>query len=480
MSTAKRIVKNTSVLFIATIIGYILGFFTTVYTAQYLGAEGFGVVSLALSLTAIFGIIIDLGLNTLTVREVARNKSLADKYISNTLLMKIILAILTFGLIILTTKIIGYSQQVNYVIYIITFSIIFGALTGVFNAVFQSYEKLEYQSIGTILNAVLMLVGVLIAVHLHLNILAFAFIYFISTMVVLAYSGIIYSWKFVLPKINIDWSFWSPTIKESLPFAMTGIFTMIYYWIDSVILSVMVGNEVVGWYNAAYRLVFIFASLYSVYMVSIFPVLSGFYKTSKKSIKIAYERSFKYMLIVNLPIAIFITFLADKIILLIYGTGYIPSVIALQVLIWAVIFMFINTLSLNLLGSVNRQVVVAKIAASGAILNIILNLLLIPEFSYIGSSVATVATELLILPIFLYVLRKTEYIEIASLIKDVFKILICNIVLVIAIILLNQLNYGLVVLVSVILYLVMIYITKILDSDDISLIKSIFKRKQIK
>ena len=477
MSTAKRVVKNTSVLFIATIIGYILGFFVFAYTSRYLGAEGFGVISIALSLAAIFGIMIDLGLNTLTVREVARNKDLVDKYISNTLLMKIILSILTFGLIILSTKIIGYSEQVSYVIYIIAFSTIFAAFTGIFNAIFQAYEKLEYQSIGTVLNAVLMFIGVLIVIYLNLNIFAIAFVYFISGLIILIYDILVYSWKFVLPKIDIDWSFWSPTIKDSLPFAITGIFTMIYYWIDSVILSVMVGNEIVGWYNAAYRIIAIFASLYSVYMVSIFPVLSGFYETSRDSIKIAYERSFKYMLILNIPIAIFITFLADKIIFIICGPGYVPSVIALQILIWSVIFMFINTLSLNLLGSVNMQVVVTKIAAFGAVFNIILNIVLISEFSYIGSAVATVLTELVMLPVFFHVLRKTEYIDIAPLMKDAFKIVICNIVLVMAIILLNQFNYGLVVLIGVILYLVMIYITKTVDSDDILLIKSIFKRK---
>ena len=477
MNTAKRVVKNTSVLFIATIIGYILGFFVFAYTSRYLGAEGFGVISIALSLAAIFGIMIDLGLNTLTVREVARNKDLVDKYISNTLLMKIILSILTFGLIILSTKIIGYSEQVSYVIYIIAFSTIFAAFTGIFNAIFQAYEKLEYQSIGTVLNAVLMFIGVLIVIYLNLNIFAIAFVYFISGLIILIYDILVYSWKFVLPKIDIDWSFWSPTIKDSLPFAITGIFTMIYYWIDSVILSVMVGNEIVGWYNAAYRIIAIFASLYSVYMVSIFPVLSGFYETSRDSIKIAYERSFKYMLILNIPIAIFITFLADKIIFIICGPGYVPSVIALQILIWSVIFMFINTLSLNLLGSVNMQVVVTKIAAFGAVFNIILNIVLISEFSYIGSAVATVLTELVMLPVFFHVLRKTEYIDIAPLMKDAFKIVICNIVLVMAIILLNQFNYGLVVLIGVILYLVMIYITKTVDSDDILLIKSIFKRK---
>ena len=477
MSTIQRIAKNTTVLFIATVIGYILGFFTTLYTARYLGAEGFGIISLALSLTSIFGVLTDLGLNNLIVREVARDKSLTNKYVSNTLSIKILFSFLTFVLLILTTELMGYTWKVNIIIYLIALNVIFVAFSAIFNAIFQSYEKMEYQAVGNILNAVLMFAGVLIVIHFNFDILAFGFVYFISGLVFLVFNILIYSWKFALPKMDIDWSFWRPTIKESLPFAVTGIFTMIYFWIDSVILSLMMGNEVVGWYNASYRLILIFAALYSVYMISIFPVLSGLYKTSQKSIKIAYERSFKYMLVVNVPIVIFITFLANKIILCIYGAGYIPSIIALQVLIWAIIFMFINTLSLNLLGSVNKQVIVAKIVAFGSIFNIVLNVILIPYFSYIGSSAATVATELVMLPIFLYVLKKENYVDISSLIKDVLKIIICSIIFIITIILLNQFNLWLSIIISLIVYLTMIFITKTLNAKDISLIRSLFERK---
>jgi O-antigen/teichoic acid export membrane protein len=276
----------------------------------------------------------------------------------------------------------------------------------------------------------------------------------------------------------IDLSFWKPTIILALPFGITGIFTMIYFWIDSVILSIMVGNEVVGWYNAAYRLIFIFISLYSVYMVSIFPIMSRFYKTSKKSIKLVYERSFKFLLIISLPLAVFTTLMADKIILIIYGTGYIPSIIALQILIWSIVFMFVNNLSLNLLGSVNRPLVVAKIIASGAIINIILNILLIPKFSYIGSSAATVITELVMIPIFIHILLRTGYAETNAFIKDLPKILLCNVVMAVIIIYIKNFNILLTILIAFLVYVLMIYLTKTLDSEDFMLLKNLFKRNK--
>ena len=132
MSTANRIAKNTTILLIATFVSYLFGFFTTLFTARYLGAEGFGVISLALALTAIFGIFTDLGLGTLTVREVARNKTLTSKYVINTGLIKLVLSSLTFVLLVITTKIISYSSQENFVIYLIGIYMIFGSLSGIF------------------------------------------------------------------------------------------------------------------------------------------------------------------------------------------------------------------------------------------------------------------------------------------------------------------------------------------------------------
>jgi len=77
MNTVQRIAKNAGVLITTKVISKVFTFFYVMYTARYLGAEGFGILSFAIAFTAIFGIFTDLGLHQLTVREVARDKSLA-------------------------------------------------------------------------------------------------------------------------------------------------------------------------------------------------------------------------------------------------------------------------------------------------------------------------------------------------------------------------------------------------------------------
>ncbi|MGB9978577.1 flippase [Methanobacterium sp.] len=476
MSTARTIAKNTAVLFAATIISYILVFFVNIYIAQYLGAEGFGILSLAIALTGIFTIFTDLGLNVLITREVARDKTSTNKYLFNTSIIKIFLAFLTFGLIFATVNIIGYTEEISYVIYIMTLSVIFTAFTNVFNSIFQAYEKMEYMSIGNILNSAVLFTGVIIGTTYKLDIFFFVTIYLVASLFVLAYSLIAYLWKFPKPKIHVDLSFWKLTLKEALPFGVTNIFGSIYYWIDSVMLSKMVGNEVVGWYNAAYRLMFVFLAIYTVYLSAIFPAMSKFYKTSEEYLKFSYERSYKYLLIISTPIAVGITLLADKIILLIYGTGYIPSIFALQILIWTIPLLFINGLSGYVLGAINRQMVLTKITFIGAVLNIILNLLLIPKFSFIGSSFATVVTELSLSPLLFYVLFKSNYADKKSLTKDLPNIMASNVVMAILIVILRDINLFLLILIAAIVYFAAVYLFKALDEIDISLIKHLLNR----
>ena len=171
MSILKRIAKNVSVLFASQIISYVLVFFGTMYTARYLGAGVYGILSTGAAITSVFAIVGDLGLGTLTIREVARDKSLTNKYVVNTTFMKVILCIIMLVLIVLTTKIINYSPEVTDIIYILTISIVFNTFSGVFGSIFQAYEKMEYGSIIGILCSVLTFIGFIFAIYFNLSVL---------------------------------------------------------------------------------------------------------------------------------------------------------------------------------------------------------------------------------------------------------------------------------------------------------------------
>lgn len=478
MNHIQKIIQNTSFLLISNIFSYIIGFLTITYTAIYFGAENFGILSLALAFTGLFGVLMDLGLNSWMIREIAKDKSITNKYYSNIAVLKIIFSILTFFLIVLVVSIIGYSQTVANTIYLITLSMIFNSFYGTFNSVFTAYEKMLHPSISIILNSILLFLGILITMYYQSGIIFFATWYIISSLIVLVYSVISYSYKFHLPKFEIDTGFWKSTIKEAWPFGVTTMLISIYYWIDSLILSIMVGNEAVGWYNAAYRLISVLLFIPIVFNTAIFPVMSKFYGTSSDYLKISFEKYFKYITIIAIPMGVGITILANKIISLVFGLAYVNSIIALQILVWSAVFVFMSGAFARLLEVSNKQLVLTKISAILVIINISLNVVLIPTFSYVGASIVTVITELLSFLLCVIVVSNIHYRLSKQELVSVIKIGAASVIMGIFIISLEYVNLILLIVLAVIVYLITLYIFKVFDDNDIKIFRKIIDRTE--
>ncbi len=476
MKAIHTIAKNTTYLLISTLINYSIGFFTLILTARYLGVEGFGILSLAFAITSIFGIFIDFGLGTLTVREVARDKSLSNKYLTNVVAIKLLLSLLIFFLIASVTTLIGYPQNEVNVIYLITISMIIGTFNGTFTSIFIAHEKVEYQSFSTLINGILIFIGVLIVIHLKLDIISFASIYIICNTAALLYCIIIYAWKFFWPKFEINLNFWKALLKESWPFAITNVFATIYYYIDSVLLSILVNTEVVGWYNAAYRLILVLLFIPVILNTVLFPIMSKRYIESKDSLNLIYQKYFKYMMVIAIPIGIGTTVLANKIIILIYGTNYANSVIALQILVWSSVIIFMTSAFSRLLEASNNQLVLTKIAALCAVLNVILNIIFIPKFSYIAASIITVITELFALILCFITVSSIGYNLSHNILNNFIKIILTSILLGIILIVLKDINLIFSVIIAILIYFAVLYAVGVFQDDDIKLFKQIIGR----
>ncbi|MEI7826510.1 MAG: flippase [Euryarchaeota archaeon] len=476
MDTAKTVGKNIVVLFVSQIVSMGIGFFYLIFSARYLGPELFGLLTFALAFTGIFGLLLDLGLNNLAIRDVARDKSRANEYLSNITFIKLIMGVLTFGLVAVVAHSLGYSGETLVVVYLLTLSTIFVALTASFYAVFQSFERMEYQSVGAILSGLLLLTGAVILIARSAGVVAFAAIYLISNALVFCYSFFISKRKFHLFEAKVNLDFWRPAIRQALPFGLSGFFTTIYFWIDSLMLSLIQGNQAVGWYNAGYRLVFSLLFIPTIFSAAVFPAMSRFHLSSQDSLKLMWKEFIRFMLILGIPIAVGTTLLAGKVVPLIFGEGYAPSVAVVQLLIWSLVFIFVNATFVRLFESTNKQIVVTKITGLMVIVNVAINLVLIPRYSYVGASVAILITEFIVLVVLfflaerdLYLLKKTELANI------VLKIICASVVMGLFVAYLNTLNLFLLIVLASLLYFGTLYVVKGIDKEDIMLIKSILQ-----
>jgi O-antigen/teichoic acid export membrane protein len=479
MSAVQRIARNTTLLLLSNVASFVLGFFFTMYVARHLAAEGFGVLSLATALTAIVGVFADFGLQMLMTRDIARDRSLAQKYLGNIAIIKILLSIITFGLIALTVKLMGYPFDTVRVVYFIGLSVVFNALGLMFYGVFRAYERMEFEALGLVLNGALTLAGAFYGISHGFSVVGFALIYLIASLITLGYSFVISIWRFAVPKIEVDLQFWKEALKQAWPFGLGLLLASVYAWIGAVMLSRMKGDEAVGLYTAAYRLVYMLQFIPLAYFSAVFPSMSRFHVTSKEFLRFTYERSFKYMLMIGIPIGVGTTVLGGKLILLIFGGEYYQSIILLQILGWSVAFLFVNGVFGSLFQSINRQMVALAIIAATTGLNVVLNIILIPRYGTTGASVALLAAAFSGFVISFVWSSRTGYgIPIKSLFNILAKVSFASAVMFVFIFYLAGFYILALVPLAALLYFIVLLIIRGIDEEDLSLLRSVFVRRK--
>ena len=473
MNQVKSIFKNTSWLTIAQVITSICAFLWTIIIARYLGVSDYGIVSFAISFTSLVGIVMDLGMSTYITREIAKNRNSVNKYFNNIFIFKLILAIILFFISGLILYLLGYPQWTILITLLFTIELIFMSMTVFLNGVFQAFEEVKYQAIGSILNSSLLLIGILITLGFDLGVVSIALSYTLSYFIYFSYILLKYIQTFSFPKFEIDVKFIKRVLIESIPFGLTNFFYTIYFSIDIVMLSYISGDYATGLYKSAYNIITVFTTFFVVYQAVIFPVMSKFFKESQNLIKISYELSIKYLLLIIIPISAIIFFYARPIVDLIYSNQYSLASTPVQILIWTVLFLFINGAASVLLNAINQEKTVTKIYIIAALFNVCLNLILIPVYSYDGAAIATVISEILITILTLYFISKTNYKPDLSLLKSVIKLVICGIILII--ILYNiKVSLYLAIPIGLAVYLLSLFLTKSIDEQDKYIIKELF------
>jgi len=397
-----------------------LTFLLMIYLARSLGSLGFGKLTFAISFTSLFIILSDLGIATLAVREVARDKEGGPEYIGKTATLKFFLSIFTFLIIIISLRIMNVPPDTRIVAYLIGACIIFENMGGFFGTVFQAYEDMKYITINEIIEKVFLLSMSFIMLRQGFSLISIAFLYFFSGIIFfLLNMGFVY-WKFLRPRYQIDTRFWRKILKEALPLVIVALISMVYYHLDIVMLGKMKGEEVAGWYGVSYHLFFALATIPGAFLSAVFPVMSRFFKESNELLRETYQKSFKLIVGAGIPVSVGSFLLSEKIILFFFGPQYQNSILALKILSFLIVFSYINGLAGYFLTSIDRQALTAKILAFTVGINILLNIILIPRYSYIGAASATAVSEILFFFLFfLSVRRQFASISLIEIIKSV-------------------------------------------------------------
>ena len=472
MSKIQTIFKNMSWLLVSQIIASICGFVWTVLMARYLGVNNYGILGFAVSITGILGVIDDLGINFYVIRQISTDNKTAPKYLGNSLLLKIIFAAIKFILTFIILILLKTEEFTIFITILFSLEMTIKAYINSLNGAFQAFENTKFQGIGITLMNTTTLLFILISIYADLGLLGVSISYIIANLITFIYSYYVLNKYITKPKFKFDWNFCKKITLYSLPFAISGMLYIIYYSIDMVMISKLVGDYANGIYNATYKLIAVLNLFYSVYTAVIFPVMSKFYKNDKKLLVTSFEKSVKYLMLVMIPLAIGTMFYSLNIIQLIYGNQYDAAASVLSILIWTVCLLFFSGAANTLLNASHKETTVTKIYAIAAVFNIALNFVMIPYFSYNGAAITTVLSDVLIVALQTYVIYRIGHRPNKKLYFDLIKIIIGSAVLGIALYFLN-LNMWIAIPVGIVIYFAVVYLLRVFDKDDKYVIKEI-------
>lgn len=474
MQPIKSIAKNLSILSFAHILNKILSFFFIVYVARILGPKNFGIFAFASAFTAIFSIISNFGMDTIIKRDVSANRSKAQRYFSNYLSMKLLLSFLSLFILINIASIINYESLKFWIIIIMGLLIIPNSFDNTLVGLFQAHEEMKYQALSLICENILKILIGIVLLYLGYGLLGLIiaiaigvlFRFFIDLNFVLK--------RYVQIKLQIDRTFWKYIFRQSIPLVIASAFTLIYVRIDVVMLSFFKGDEIVGYYSLAYRLLEPFLIIPTIVLTASFPVLSRLYVSSKISFEKLTHKLLDFLLLLSIPIATIITIFAKEIMLLLYGEAFINSAIALQILIWSIVLIFSSQVFVNRIIVIKKQKLIALMSGISVLINIGFNLILIPKYSYIGASIATLITELFV---FLFLFYFTiKYMHKVTLINNLPKLALSGVIYALLLYYFRGYNWLIVIPFGMLTYLVSLILVKFFTKEDLLMIKGIFTK----
>lgn len=473
MAIARKIAYNVIFNAAAKVFSTILALVGIGFITRYLGKEGFGEYSVVIAFFSFFGAVADLGLYTITTRNISREGADEEKIIGNVLSMRIMasLAILLSSPIVVFF--LPYPYEVKLGIILSAIAFVFSSTYSVLNGVFQ--KNLAMDKIATIelLGKILQVFVIIFAVKNDLGFLAIissllAYMIFNSVAVMIAVR------KYVSLRLRFDIKYWKSFLKESLPMGISVMVTFLYFKLDTILLSILKDSSDVGIYNAAYKVIENFTFFPAMIIGLMLPIMSRNIFSDRKRFDYISNETLKVFFILVVPLVVGTIFLSDQIISLIAGPGFSESATVLKILIFSLAFIFFGHFFNSILIAGNMQKRLMAVLSASALFNISANLLLIPAFSYIGSAFVSVLTELMVVILTFYLTKK--YLRFTPSIKGLWKILASGMTMGVFLLIFSGLNVFILALSSATIYIASLFATKTLTFREISKIVSTKKQ----
>lgn len=384
----KKYLINTGWVFGEKGLRLVSGLFIGAYVARYLGPARYGLLGYAISLVTFCSAIAGLGLDQILVRELTRYPDKKTSILGTGFVLKFTAALLVVALLMLTSKYAG-SLETAMILCIIGGGLLFESF-GVIDFYFQAKVSSRYSVWGQMIS-----LSVISIIRVYLVLSKASLIWFAGTYAldyVLVAMGFLFFYtrnQFSIFKWNYSAALAKEFLKSSWPMIFASLSVAVYMKIDQILIKWMLGDVATGQYGVAVRLCELWYFVPVAICASVFPAILNAKAISEELYLARLQKLYDLMVAISVAIAIPMTFLSGWIVRILFGEAFAPAADVLNLYIWSGIFVFLGVANGKWLISENQQFFVMASLVTACVLNIVLNLILIPVIGLRGSALAT-------------------------------------------------------------------------------------------
>lgn len=385
----KRYFANTGWMFFGQMFSLLVSFFIGVWLARYLGPENYGVLSYAVAFVGLFSFISSLGVDGILGRELIKFPEKRDELLGTAFYLKLFGGLMALTLTIASALLFSTGSLIKLLIILFSSSFIFQAINVInsyFYAEVKSKNNIKAVVAATTISSLLKIIVIL----LNGGVIWIVAVYVVDSF--LQGAGFIVMYKRYGLKIK-NWFFNKSLardiLKDSWPLMLASAASFIFLRIDQVMIGALLGEQEVGLYAAAVRLVEVWYFIPGIICGSLFPAIVNARKTDLLIYKKRLKALYLLMIGISLFIAIISTILAPWIITLLFGSEYSGAIIILQIYVWSGIGLFVGVAINQYFLSENhsRTIFLYNLLSMSA--NVVLNIILIPRLGLTGAAWAT-------------------------------------------------------------------------------------------
>lgn len=415
--------KNASWLIGGRVAQMVLSLFVGLLTARYLGAANYGLISYAMAYVAFFTSLCTLGINSVIIKDFFEHPDEQGMAIGTTMTLRAVSSLLSALMIVGIVSVIDIGEtETILVAALCSLSLIF-QVTDTIGYWFQSRYQSKVTSIAVFFGYIIVSIYKITLLVMRKSVIWFAFSSSLDYISITLLYLIVYR-KYKGPQLSFSLEKARDLLKSSYHYILSGMMVAIYSQTDKLMIKQMLNETEVGYYSVASYLCTIWFFILAAIIDSIYPTIMRLHSQSK----VLYERKNKllYALVFYISIAfsVFFTLFGELVVGRLYGQAYLPSVPILKVITWYTAFTALGVARNAWIVCENKQKYLKYMYIGAVVINIILNIILIPNFGAVGAAIASLITQIftsLVLPLIFTGMRDNVRLMIEGItLKDIF------------------------------------------------------------